>query len=200
MFAFSSIGQLGMVLVAFSIPGEAGMIAGVAMMFHHLIVKPGLFIFTEQWHGNLDQLSGIAKKSPWAVALFLLFTLSLIGIPPLPGFWAKMLLMTGLVDTESSIHLLALAVLLSATVIETHYLMRVAKIMIAGEVKPSTRYMEQGLLNMTMISILAGSLILIMLKLSPIGEQIGLIAAESAHRLQYISTSYPEIINTLSGQ
>ena len=200
MFAFSSIGQLGMVLVAFSIPGKAGMIAGVAMMFHHLLVKPALFMFTEQWSGNVERLAGIAKKSPIAVALFILFALSLIGIPPLPGFWAKLLLVTGLVGTESSLHMLALIVLLTGTVIETHYLMRVTKVLVAGTPVPSTRITELGILNISIISIFAGCLFVVLLNLSPIGNQLASIAGESANKLIYISTSFPEFLTTLSAR
>lgn len=198
MFAFSSIGQLGMVLVAFSIPGKAGIIAGIAMMFHHLLVKPALFLFTDQWSGNLNRLSGIGKKSPMAVALFLLFALSLIGIPPLPGFWAKLLLVTGLVGTASPLYLTALFVLLTATVIETHYLMRVAKVMIAGEQKSSpSRFLELGILNITLISIFAAGLVLIVLNLTSVSDQLALIADETSNRMLYIGTSYPELTNTL---
>ncbi|MCK4710073.1 MAG: NADH-quinone oxidoreductase subunit J, partial [Gammaproteobacteria bacterium] len=83
MLSFSSIGQLGMVLVAFSIPGEAGMVAGIAMMLHHLVVKPGLFMLTENWNASIKKLGGAAKSSPLAALLFMLFALSLIGVPPL---------------------------------------------------------------------------------------------------------------------
>ena len=44
MLAYSSIGQLGIVFIAFSIPGEAGVYAGIAVSLHHLVVKPALFL------------------------------------------------------------------------------------------------------------------------------------------------------------
>ena len=61
LLAFSSIGQLGLVFIAFSIPGEAGMYAGLAIALHHLLVKPALFLLIDHWPGDLSALAGSAK-------------------------------------------------------------------------------------------------------------------------------------------
>lgn len=129
MLAYSSIGQLGIVFVAFSIPGEAGVFAGLAVALHHLIVKPALFLLASRWPGALQQLQGCAYGSAGSAgltaALFVLLALSLIGVPPLPGFWAKLLVVTGLLSQPHALYLLALAVILLATVLEANYFVRV---------------------------------------------------------------------------
>ncbi|MHB9004592.1 MAG: complex I subunit 5 family protein [Coriobacteriia bacterium] len=125
MLAWSSIGQLGAAFVAFSIPGKAGLAAGLAIALHHLIVKPALFLLAERWGGSLAQIGGAARRSPLAAAFFVLFSLSLIGVPPLPGFWAKYLLLSGLATQPESLYWLAGLIVLLTTVVEAVYLFRV---------------------------------------------------------------------------
>ena len=61
--------------------------------------------------------------------MFVLFSLSLLGLPPLPGFWSKFLVLGGLADAGSAMQLTALAVILAGTVLEGAYLMRVIAIL-----------------------------------------------------------------------
>jgi formate hydrogenlyase subunit 3/multisubunit Na+/H+ antiporter MnhD subunit len=191
MFAYSSIGQLGMVMVAFSIPGEAGVFAGVAMMLHHMVVKPGLFLLTEGWGHSINSLGGAARLSPVAGTLFILFALSMIGVPPLPGFWAKLLLVTGLVESATPLALTALGVLLTATVIETHYLMRTALHLFAtnehGPQAPSPHHP----LTLGVASLFGALLLTALLAVTPLGEKLAHIAAETADRHLYIKTTFP---------
>lgn len=126
MLAWSSIGQLGVVFIAFSLPGEAGLLAGIAVALHHLVVKTALFLLAGRWGGSIAALGGAAAASPLGAALFMLFALSLLGMPPLPGFWSKFLVLGGLADAATPLHYLAMAVIMLGTVIEGGYLLRVA--------------------------------------------------------------------------
>lgn len=191
MLAFSSIGQLGMVLVAFSIPGEAGILAGIAMMLHHLVVKPGLFMLTLNWTGPIASLHGAARQSPWAAGLFLLFALSLIGIPPFPGFWAKLLLVTGLVGVNSGLYMTALAVLLTATVIEANYLMRCALPIFSNQREPVATTRAPGLLNLVVIAAFGLVLISALIGITPLGSKLAQIATETSDKALYIRTTLP---------
>ncbi len=66
------------------------------MALHHLIVKPALFVLAARWGGSLEGSGRCRTPRRWRRALFVLFALSLIGVPPLPGFWAKLLVLVGL--------------------------------------------------------------------------------------------------------
>ena len=125
LLGWSSVGQLGVVFIAFSLPGTVGVIAGVSVAVHHLVVKSGLFLIADRWGGAISGLRGAATSSSVGGALFVLFSLSLLGLPPLPGFWSKFLVLGGLAEAGSATHLLALAVVLIGTVLEGSYLMRV---------------------------------------------------------------------------
>ena len=189
MFSFSSIGQLGMVLVAFSIPGDAGMAAGIAMMLHHLVVKPGLFLLTENWNGPIKNLKGAATSSPLAAFLFMLFALSMIGVPPLPGFWAKLLLVTGLVEANAPLYIIALVVLLTATVIEAHYLMSTALKIFSKGKKKHFKKLLQTPFNLTIATIFGAVLLAALFTLTPLGNKLNQIATESSDRSLYIKTT-----------
>lgn len=156
MLAWSSIGQLGLAFVAFAIPGPAGMAAGLAVALHHLVAKPALFLLAENWGGSLGRLTGAARKSPLAAGLFVLFALSLIGVPPLPGFWAKFLLLSGLAAQPAGLWWLAGAVVLLTTAVEAAYLFRVVGALYApgGEYEPQTagNVTASGLLAATLLA------------------------------------------------
>lgn len=124
MLAFSSIGQLGLLFIAMSIPGEWGVIAAVAVALHHMLLKPALFMLAERWSGSLADLAGAGRKAPLAAGLFTLFALSLVGVPPLPGFWAKLMVLLGLGAQNDFLNQIAIAGILLITVVEAHYLFR----------------------------------------------------------------------------
>ncbi|HEX8978212.1 MAG TPA: proton-conducting transporter membrane subunit [Parasulfuritortus sp.] len=125
MLAWSSIGQLGAAFMAFSVPGDAGLVAGIAIALHHMLVKPALFLLAGRWGGSLGRIAGAARRSPLGAVLFVLFALSLLGVPPLPGFWAKYLLLSGLAGQPGGLWWLGGLVVLLTTVVEAVYLFRV---------------------------------------------------------------------------
>ncbi|MGA7180834.1 MAG: proton-conducting transporter membrane subunit [Thiobacillaceae bacterium] len=131
MLAFSSIGQLGLLFVAMSIPGELGLIAALAVALNHLLLKPALFLLAERWSGSLEGLAGAGRQAPLAAGLFTLFALSLVGVPPLPGFWAKLVLLLALGQQAGPLAQVAMAGVLLVTVVEAHYLFRLAGLLFA---------------------------------------------------------------------
>jgi formate hydrogenlyase subunit 3/multisubunit Na+/H+ antiporter MnhD subunit len=131
MLAFSSIGQLGLLFMAMSIPGVAGLVAALAVALHHLLMKPALFLLAERWHGGLENLAGAGRKAPLAAGLFTLFALSLLGVPPLPGFWAKLVLLLGLGEQDALLAQTAIAGVLLMAVVEAHYLFRLVGLLYA---------------------------------------------------------------------
>lgn len=189
MLAYSSIGQLGLVLVAFAIPGQAGVFAGVAVMLHHLLVKPGLFLLAEAWPGALERLQGAARSGWLPPLLFMLFALSLIGVPPLPGFWAKLLVVTGLAGTNDTLYLAALAVVLAATVIEANYLMRVATRLYTGSTPANPAQHHTATLGAA--SLCGITLIISLLLLGPVSARLDSLSGQSSDREAYIGTTFP---------
>ena len=193
MLAFSSIGQLGIMFIAFSIPGEGGVFAGLAVALHHMIVKPAMFLLAERWQGSLDRLTGAARNSPLAAVLFILLALSLIGMPPLPGFWAKLVVMINLIAQENSLYALGAWIIMAGAVLEATYLFRVASRFYHARpdqpVPPA-----QGGLDMATASLLGAGLLASVFVMTPLAVQLQAIAGQAADAEHYIETVNPEIL------
>jgi formate hydrogenlyase subunit 3/multisubunit Na+/H+ antiporter MnhD subunit len=188
MLSFSSIGQLGLVFVAFSIPGEAGVLAGLAVALHHLLVKPALFLLAERWGGALSRLGGAGRRSPLAAGLFVLFALSLVGVPPLPGFWAKLLTIVGLVGQAEPLYWFAAAVVLVATVVEVNYLFRFGLVLFKDKEASTQAHQPHGGLDLVTASVMGVVLLITMFLIAPLGDQLQTISQQATDRGLYIST------------
>lgn len=103
MLAYSSIAHSGYVmigLIAASIGGDSwrGDFGVIYYVVAYTIMTLGAFGFVcllEKREGDVilvDDLRGLAKRSPTAALMFAIFMLSLAGIPPLIGFFGKLFL------------------------------------------------------------------------------------------------------------
>jgi formate hydrogenlyase subunit 3/multisubunit Na+/H+ antiporter MnhD subunit len=192
MLAYSSIAQLGVMFIAFSIPGEAGVFAGLAVALHHMVVKPALFLLAGRWGGAVERLDGAAQASPLAAALFILLALSLIGIPPLPGFWAKFLVVSSALAQPGAAHAFAAAAILFAAVVEASYLFRVVARLYRR--LPAARLPQApGRRDLAVGSLLGAGLVAAVLWLAPVGDGLQGIAAEAADRDGYIRAVNPAV-------
>ena len=190
MLAFSSIAQLGMMFIAFSIPGEAGIIAGLAIGLHHMLVKPSLFLLASRWGGSVSALAGAGLRSPIAAGIFVLLALSAIGVPPLPGFWAKMLLVMPLADHGTNMYLLSLMVILLAVVFEVGYLLRVVSKLYQRPEAP-VEIRPHRFLDVTTAGALSGMLLLVVVMLPATSSMLGIMAGQVADVALYIQTIQP---------
>ena len=191
MLAWSSIGQLGVVFVAFSLPGTAGVIAGVTVAMHHLVVKSALFLLADRWDKAITRLRGAASTSHLGAALFVLFSLSLLGLPPLPGFWSKFLVLGGLAASASPLQLLAMGVILTGTVIEGAYLLRVIVMLYAGP-DTATPVPRQRRGNLLSASLFALVLLAAAVLVDPLWQGIEALADRAVDTTGYQNT----VLNT----
>ncbi len=97
LLAYSSIAQIGYMVLGISIATELGLAASLAHVFNHAVIKVALFlsvacIIYRYNTEMISQLHGISKFMPYTSACFLFGGLSLIGIPLTAGFTSKWLL------------------------------------------------------------------------------------------------------------
>lgn len=198
MLAYASIAQLGMVFIAFSIPGEAGIVAGLAVALHHMITKPGFFLLAHRWAGSISGLAGAAISAPWAAGIFVLLALSAVGVPPLPGFWAKMLLLIPLAELAHGWALLGLLVVLFSVVMEAGYLFRVVSVMYQQQ--PLTVAHEaHKTANLATAGLLASVLLAVIILLPEMNLLLQQMAAQVADPALYIQTVDPVMLSAGSG-
>jgi len=192
LLAYSSIGQLGIMFIAFAVPGTAGLYAGLAVALHHLVVKPALFLLAERWGGALDRLTGMAATSPLGAALFVLLSLSLIGVPPLPGFWAKLLVLINLFEQDNPLYLAGAAAIVAGAALEVNYLFRVAAALYQRQDRDEPRLAPHHLGDLGVATLLGTALLAGTFAITSLGNRLEQIAGQAADSDRYIQTVNPE--------
>ncbi|MFN3232363.1 MAG: monovalent cation/H+ antiporter subunit D family protein [Alphaproteobacteria bacterium] len=94
LFAFSSVAQIGYIMLGASLLTIPGLTAGIVHIFNHALAKGGLFLalacFAAIASGmRMEHINGIARRMPWTFVAFVLCGLSLIGVPGTAGFITK---------------------------------------------------------------------------------------------------------------
>ena len=97
MLAYSSVAQIGYMILGISMSSVAGLTASIVHLFNHALMKGGLFLalgcIAYQVGGvRLGVLAGSGYRIPWTMAAFLIGSLSLIGVPLTAGFISKWLI------------------------------------------------------------------------------------------------------------
>ncbi len=103
MLAYSSISQVGYVVLGIGIGTPLGIAGGLFHLFNHALAKGLLFLTSgsvQQATGtrDMDDMGGLAKRMPVTAATNLVGSLSIAGVPPLNGFWSKLLIIVALVQ------------------------------------------------------------------------------------------------------
>ena len=105
MLAYSSISNIGYILLAFSLGTPLGILAGLLHIFVHAVSKSLLFLVSgsiEYSLGTRDmrEMGGVTERMPLTGFAGNIGFLSLAGIPPLAGFWSKMLIIYALIKSQ----------------------------------------------------------------------------------------------------
>lgn len=193
MLAWSSIAQLGLVFIAFSVDSQAGLLAGLAVALHHLVAKPALFLIAARWGGNLKSLYGAAWVSPLMAAWFVILALSMVGVPPFPGFWAKFLLLSGLAGEMNAMAYLAIAVVLIMTVVEANYLFRVIFIFYGRSDKQQPAPSVPSGHDLFSTSVLGLILLAATVFIQPVGDSLNRMAQTLSNTDYYQELVIPEL-------
>lgn len=106
MLGFSSISQLGFVLLALGWGTVGALAAGILYLVSHSLSKALLFMATGALSDGAGStrfasLAGTGRKQPGLAAAYLAGGLSLVGLPPTLGFFAKIGLLSEGVSTGS---------------------------------------------------------------------------------------------------
>ena len=95
MLAYSGIAQAGYALVGIATLSSLGTMATVFFLFQYLFTNLGAFLVvtavgSTEGDDRISGYQGLSRRSPLLAAALLVLLLSLGGIPPLSGFWAKL--------------------------------------------------------------------------------------------------------------
>lgn len=94
MLAYSSVAQIGYILLGLSLLNESGITASIVHLFNHAVTKAALFMVAgcfvlSAGTSSISKLAGIGRDMPWTTAAFVAGGLSLIGLPLTVGFVSK---------------------------------------------------------------------------------------------------------------
>jgi multicomponent Na+:H+ antiporter subunit D len=116
VLSFHMVSQVGYILVGLALAGAVGLSAVVFYLVHHTVVKTSLFLTlgvveVRRGTGSIGALGGDARLHRWTAFAFLLGAMSLVGLPPLSGFWAKYgVLRAAAIDEQVLVIVVALVV------------------------------------------------------------------------------------------
>ena len=126
--AFSTIGQLGYVVLGATLATKQGTGGAVVHIAMHACGKITLFfcagaILVASGKKYVSELRGLGRKMPFTMGAFLIGSLSVIGLPPLGGFVSKWYLVLGALDRD---YVWVVVVLLLSSLLNVFYLLPVA--------------------------------------------------------------------------
>jgi multicomponent Na+:H+ antiporter subunit D len=105
MLAYSSVAQIGYMVLGVSMASVLGVAGGTLHLFNHALMKGALFmvmgcVMYRIGSVKLDNMQGLASRMPWTMAAFVAGGLSLIGVPLTVGFVSKWYLITAALEQE----------------------------------------------------------------------------------------------------
>lgn len=135
IIAYSTISQIGYILLGFALLDKVGLLGGLLYFMVHAIGKTGLFLgagIVEQGCGerHIDKLGGLIKSMPLTGVGFVFCSLSIMGFPPFGGFYAKLMVILATVR-QGHFWIAALAVF--SAILTMLYLFRLFNGIFLGE-------------------------------------------------------------------
>ena len=133
LLAYSSINNVGFALIGLVAGGPQGASSVLFYMAVYVVMTLGAFLCVQRMKGedgeyieSIDSLAGLSQTRPGLAFALAIFMFSLAGIPPMFGFWPKLMVFNAAV-TEGLVALAVAGIL--GTVIGAYYYLRIVKVM-----------------------------------------------------------------------
>jgi NADH-quinone oxidoreductase subunit N len=136
MLAYSTVGHVGFIFLGLLAGSKAGLQASLFYTIVYVIMAAGAFgmllLLSRKGFDadELDDFRGLNKRSPWFAFIMMLLMVSMIGVPPLAGFYAKWWILQALLDQG---HLWLAIIGVAFSVVGAFYYLRVIKLMYFDE-------------------------------------------------------------------
>lgn len=146
MLAYSSISQVGYIVIGLGTGTALGVFGAVFHLFNHTIFKSLLFVNSaavENQTGtrNMEKLSGLASRMPLTGLTSAIGSLSASGIPPLSGFWSKLLIIIAL--WQSNHHIYAI-IAIFASILTLSYMLSMQRKIFFGKIKEELQSIKEA--------------------------------------------------------
>ena len=146
MLAYSSISQVGYIVLGVGVGTPLGMAGAMLHLFNHAIFKSLLFvnaaaIESQTGKRDMDQLGGLGSRMPVTKTTSVLAMLSVAGIPPLSGFWSKLLIAVALYKVGSYGYL---TVMILASVLTLGYFLHMQQRVFFGKLREGLEHVQEA--------------------------------------------------------
>ena len=131
LLAYSSVAQIGYMIVGIGFGSVLGLTATFVHLFNHALMKAALFmaigaLVYRIGSSRIEDLSGVGRKMPWTFAAIVIGGLSLIGIPGTAGFISKWYLVLAAIEQQSWF---IVAVILIGSLLAVIYVWKLVEVM-----------------------------------------------------------------------
>jgi NADH-quinone oxidoreductase subunit N len=158
MLAYSTIGQIGFMLLGFTptvisnntFSAANGYSSALFYLISYVLTTLGTFgiIMLLSRRGfeseQIDDLKGLAKRSPWYAAVMAIFMFSLAGIPPTVGFYDKLAVLQSLVSTNDATYVVLAIIAVVLSLVGAFYYLRLVKVMYFDEPRETAPITTSG--------------------------------------------------------
>lgn len=164
MLAWSSISQIGYIILGAGLGTPLAIAGALLHFFNHAVFKSLLFVnaaAVEEQTGtrDMEKLGGLASKMKVTGGTSVVGFLSTAGVPPLSGFWSKLLIIIALFQAGSVFYA---AVALLASLLTLGYFLILQRNVFFGKLKEGLEEIREGGANYTVPAlILAGVTVVI---------------------------------------
>jgi len=155
MFAYSSISQIGYIIFALGIGTPLAFFGALFHLFNHAVFKSLLFLNSGAIEystntRNLKRLGGLNRSLPVTGYTSLLGSMAISGIPPLGGFWSKLIIIIAAIQAGYFVSALV-AILIS--ILTLAYYLKFLKFTFFGKINEARQNIREvpGLMKLSMI-------------------------------------------------
>ena len=127
LLSFHIVSQIGYMVVGLAIYTPFALAGTIFYVVHHIIVKTNLFLISGictrlEKTSDIRKLGGFYHQFPFLAILFFIPAFSLSGLPPLSGFWGKLILLKSALMTH---HYIIAAVLLFVSLLTLYSMTKI---------------------------------------------------------------------------
>jgi len=137
LLAYSSISQMGYVMLGIWLMTPLGILGGLFHMLNHSVFKSLLFLNSGAvvygtGSRQLKRLGGLNQKMPITSSTSLIASMSIAGIPPFNGFWSKLIIIMACIQSR---HFFLAGLAIVVSVMTLVYYLKVQRYAFWGELQ-----------------------------------------------------------------
>ncbi len=155
MFAYSSISQIGYIIFALGIGTPLAFFGALFHLFNHAVFKSLLFLNSGAIEysantRNLKRLGGLNRSLPVTGYTSLLGSMAISGIPPLGGFWSKLIIIIAAIQAG---YFVSATVAILVSILTLAYYLKFLKFTFFGKINEARQNIREvpGLMKLSMI-------------------------------------------------